>query len=691
MRKKYCAKHVEYWWLTSCGLLWLCNFQPLFAQVNPNGALPLPVLRNIQVDATMNYNPVEGTYQYQYEITNPASNTGKINSIWVDIRSTTLPPVGDPDALTIDFGSRTKTFREKLAFFKNPQIMVPVGIAVPTGWHGSIYARGVAGFDTGVPPGISRNGDIVPPGESRSGFELTSFTPPALREMTLSPDWIYISTNPEGISEEESARAAELEDSLPDHVLTLGPGSAAAGTYQHWYDFFKDFQKILDLGWISDAALAQSLTTQMAAVREAFFDRRDSTVAKQRLQAVLSTLSSSSAIQRRAEVRDFLDISARSLIANTEDTLVPYEPRFSFTPASGSLPLGATFSLTISAVNLADGQVLPNFPVDVEIIKGPHAPRSVSLSTDTAGKAVFSYQGTKIGEDRISIKISDEDPVDLGFADVTWTAGPDLAVPFFAPPILRTQSGNEIVIHDITANIGGLTAPPSITRYYLDDSPTVDITSALVLGERNVPELAPDGLDESPGIRLQLPPGLPNAQYYLAACADAGNSITEVDETNNCSFNTVDGFLSIVAPVEPDDAPVPVNQPPVCTAAQASPAILWPPDHKLRSVSISGVTDADNDPISIKVTAITQDEPVRCLGRSDKAPDGFGIGEAIARVRTERASNENGRVYQISFSAEDGKGGTCQGSVKVGIPRDRRHGTPPAKDDGQRYDSTKKH
>jgi hypothetical protein len=43
-------------------------------------------------------------------------------------------------------------------------------------------------------------------------------------------------------------------------------------------------------------------------------------------------------------------------------------------------------------------------------------------------------------------------------------------------------------------------------------------------------------------------------------------------------------------------------------------------------------------------------------------------------------------VYEIQFSASDGRGGTCSGTVFVGVPHDQGKG--PALDDGIRYDST---
>ena len=46
-----------------------------------------------------------------------------------------------------------------------------------------------------------------------------------------------------------------------------------------------------------------------------------------------------------------------------------------------------------------------------------------------------------------------------------------------------------------------------------------------------------------------------------------------------------------------------------------SKASLWPPNHKLRTVTVSGATDPDGDPVAITITGVTQDEPVN--GKAD--------------------------------------------------------------------------
>ena len=94
-----------------------------------------------------------------------------------------------------------------------------------------------------------------------------------------------------------------------------------------------------------------------------------------------------------------------------------------------------------------------------------------------------------------------------------------------------------------------------------------------------------------------------------------------------------------------------------------------------------------NTPLTI--TSIMQDEPVDTFGDGNFVPDGKGVGTDTAEVRAERSGTQkvpgNGRVYTIGFTASDGKGGECSGTVKVGVPHDVKD-TPV--DDGALYDST---
>ncbi len=129
-----------------------------------------------------------------------------------------------------------------------------------------------------------------------------------------------------------------------------------------------------------------------------------------------------------------------------------------------------------------------------------------------------------------------------------------------------------------------------------------------------------------------------------------------------------------------------VNNPPDCSGASADPGLLWPPNHRMVPITIGGVTDPDGDPVAITIDGVTQDEPTNGLGGGDTAPDAVISGGDVS-VRAERSGTGDGRVYVISFTADDGLGGTCQGSVTVTVPHDQKPGHV-AVDSGQAYDST---
>ncbi|MSP59206.1 MAG: hypothetical protein EXR72_02510 [Myxococcales bacterium] len=126
------------------------------------------------------------------------------------------------------------------------------------------------------------------------------------------------------------------------------------------------------------------------------------------------------------------------------------------------------------------------------------------------------------------------------------------------------------------------------------------------------------------------------------------------------------------------------NRPPSCAGAVASSGVLWPPNHKMAPVAVTGVTDAEGDAVRVRIDPVTQDEAV---GKS-KAPcaDASGIGTSTALVRAARdGAAHNGRVYRIAFTADDDHGGSCTGAVSVCVPHDQSAAT--CVDDGQSFDS----
>jgi hypothetical protein len=108
------------------------------------------------------------------------------------------------------------------------------------------------------------------------------------------------------------------------------------------------------------------------------------------------------------------------------------------------------------------------------------------------------------------------------------------------------------------------------------------------------------------------------------------------------------------------------NDPPLASAAQPSLACLWPPNHQMVAVGITGVSDPDNN-ATITITGVTQDEPTNGLGDGDTAIDAVINADGTVLLRAERSGKGDGRVYRVYFTASDLEG-SASGVVKVCVP-----------------------
>jgi len=95
--------------------------------------------------------------------------------------------------------------------------------------------------------------------------------------------------------------------------------------------------------------------------------------------------------------------------------------------------------------------------------------------------------------------------------------------------------------------------------------------------------------------------------------------------------------------------------------------------------------------LQLPLLKFTSDEPtasIKGAGGAIPAPDADGIGTNTSSLRAERSGTGNGRLYEITFVASDGKDGETVGNVTVCVPQDRRAGTCDCIDDGWNYDAT---
>jgi hypothetical protein len=115
----------------------------------------------------------------------------------------------------------------------------------------------------------------------------------------------------------------------------------------------------------------------------------------------------------------------------------------------------------------------------------------------------------------------------------------------------------------------------------------------------------------------------------------------------------------------------------------------------MKTVSVQNVTDKDGDTVTITITGVTQDEGTKAsdtqITGTWKCPDATistttkNSVTLAAEALNAKATNPSGRVYSVQFTASDGVGGSCNGSVKV---RAKPGTAGTCVDEGQAYTST---
>jgi hypothetical protein len=109
------------------------------------------------------------------------------------------------------------------------------------------------------------------------------------------------------------------------------------------------------------------------------------------------------------------------------------------------------------------------------------------------------------------------------------------------------------------------------------------------------------------------------------------------------------------------------TQPPVVSAATASPNVLWPPEHQMIPITVN-YTATDNCSVGCVVT-VTSNEPINGLGDGDTAPDWQVVDAHHVMLRSERSGKLSGRTYTITVTCTDPAGHTVVRTTTVAVPK----------------------
>lgn len=120
--------------------------------------------------------------------------------------------------------------------------------------------------------------------------------------------------------------------------------------------------------------------------------------------------------------------------------------------------------------------------------------------------------------------------------------------------------------------------------------------------------------------------------------------------------------------VPPASQTVKVNnvEPPSLSDPTASPAALWPPNHKMREETISYV-ETDNCPGGSCTLSVASTEPVNGPGDGNTTPDWIVESDHQEQLRAERSGLGDGRTYTTTVVCADLSGNTTNKSTAVRV------------------------
>lgn len=159
-----------------------------------------------------------------------------------------------------------------------------------------------------------------------------------------------------------------------------------------------------------------------------------------------------------------------------------------------------------------------------------------------------------------------------------------------------------------------------------------------------------------------LPAGLTTANVSFSAEFPLGTNLVEVAATDSMS-NSV-SCSNIVTVVD--------TIPPVINRADATPSVLWPPNHSMVPVIVSADVTDNCDSTAWNIIDVQSSESADAGGDGNTSNDWQITGDHTVLLRAERSGNGPGRIYTITLQAQDFSGNLSTPiNVTVTVPHNQ--------------------
>jgi hypothetical protein len=122
--------------------------------------------------------------------------------------------------------------------------------------------------------------------------------------------------------------------------------------------------------------------------------------------------------------------------------------------------------------------------------------------------------------------------------------------------------------------------------------------------------------------------------------------------------------------------------PPTITSVSVTPDVLWPPNRKMKTVTVTvDATDVCGS-TTCRIVEITSSPTAPAKGKKKKGPDWAIKGDLTASLRAERSGQDrDGRTYTLTIECRDESGNASTSHVTVLVPHDQGKKDQPPKNE----------